>query len=53
VEPDPDADPNVPTWSGPRAGLTVDGDVAKIRVTVTTIRFRDGTEYHRDREAQP
>ena len=30
----------------------VEGDVAKISVTVTTIRFRDGSEYHRGEEVQ-
>ena len=53
VPPDRTALPSRPTWTGPRPGVKVEGDVAKISVTVTTIRFRDGSEYHQGEEVQP
>lgn len=34
VEPDPDGPPGVATWTGPRDGVVVEGDYAKIAVTV-------------------
>lgn len=35
VEPDVGHAPGLPTWRGPRPGVTLDGDVAKIKITVT------------------
>jgi hypothetical protein len=34
VEPDRGSRPSLPAWSGPRAGVIVEGDFAKIRVTI-------------------
>lgn len=35
VPPDPDATPLRVDWSGPRPGVAVDGEFAKIEVTIT------------------
>ena len=35
VTPDPGGKPSLPTWSGPRAGVVIEGEFAKIRITVT------------------
>ncbi len=45
VSPDRHGIPNQPTWSGPRPGVVVQGETARIKVTVTRIRFRDGGGY--------
>lgn len=37
VAPDAGSVPGQPTWSGPRAGVQVDGDFAKIKITVLRI----------------
>ena len=34
IEPDRGGPPGIATWSGPRPGVVVDGDYAKIRVTI-------------------
>lgn len=34
VEPDADGFPGLPTWRGPRPGVTVEDDFAKIGITV-------------------
>jgi hypothetical protein len=38
IPPDPDQPPSIVEWTGPRKGVIVDGDIAKIKVVVTKIR---------------
>lgn len=46
VEPDEGHAPGQPAWTGPRPGVTVEGEIAKIRITVLkntqTPEERDG-----------
>ena len=35
VLPDPGGKPSLPTWSGPREGVVIENEFAKIRITVT------------------
>lgn len=37
VAPDPGSVPGKPTWSGPRPGVEVEGDFARIKITVLKI----------------
>jgi hypothetical protein len=40
VEPSPGTPPHWARWRGPRAGVRIEGDWAKIRVNITKVRFR-------------
>lgn len=40
VVPDPGAPPGQAYWRGPRAGVTVDNDVAMIRIVITRNAYR-------------